>query len=193
MKLEAKIINGLERLSEVLKSLLWEKAKKYGISPIQIQIMLFVSNHSVEMSNVSSLAREFDVTKATISDAVRTLLNKELLEKDFSPSDSRRYNLLLTKNGKKIIYDLSEYSLPLSNSLANFNKQQLANLYDTISKLIFQLNQAGIIQVQRTCYNCKHYKGNKKSQHFCKLLNEKLLGPDIRLDCAEFQEKSGKL
>ena len=67
MELESKILNGLERLSEVLKSLLWEKAKIHGISPIQIQILLFVSNHHLDICNVSYLAKEFNVTKATIS------------------------------------------------------------------------------------------------------------------------------
>ncbi len=189
MKIEDKILNGLERISEVLKSLLWEKAKKYGISPIQIQILLFVSNHREDICNVSYIAKEFNVTKATISDAIRVLLNKKLLEKDFSPIDKRRYNLLVTDESSQIIYDLSEYSLPLYNSLANFNQKELVGLFDTISKLIFQLNQTGIIQVQRTCFNCQHYKGDRENKHFCNLLNQKLKSQDIRLDCKEFEEK----
>ena len=189
MTLESKILNGLERLSEVFKSLLWEKAKAYGISPIQIQILLFVSEHHDDICNVSYLAKEFGVTKATISDAVRILLKKEFLEKDLSPSDNRRYNLLLTNKGKKIFQELSEYSLPVSNSLTNFNRGELVSLFETVSKLIFQLNQSGIIQVQRTCFNCKHYKGDKKHQHYCNLLNEELKNHDLRLDCPEYEQK----
>ena len=189
MELESKILNGLERISEVLKSLLWEKAKKYGISPIQIQILLFVSNHYLDICNVSYIAKEFNVTKATISDAIRVLLNKKLLEKDYPPSDKRRYNLLVTEVGSQIIYDLSEYSLPLHSSLTNFSQKELVGLFDTISKLIFQLNQKGIIQVQRTCFNCLHYKGDREKKHFCTLLNQKLKSQEIRLDCKEFEEK----
>ncbi len=189
MKLESKIINGLERLSEVFKSLLGEKAKKYGISPTQIQIILFVSNHNADICNVSSLAKEFNVTKATISDAVRVLMKKELLEKDFSPSDNRRYNLLVTKQGRELVDDLSAYSMPITNSLDHLDKPQLVGLYETISKLIFQLNEKGIIQVQRSCFNCKYYKGDKENQHFCRLLDEKLKNHHIRLDCPEFQGK----
>lgn len=192
MTLESKVVNGFERLSEVLKSLLWEKAKVHGISPIQIQILLFVSNHDQNICNVSYLAKEFNVTKATISDAVRVLLKKQLLEKDFSPNDNRRYNLLITDQGSQMVYDLSEYSLPIANSLTNFNQTELKSLFKTISKLIFQLNKIGVIQVQRTCYNCQHYKGDRKSQHFCNLLNEKLKTHDLRLDCNEFEEKANR-
>ena len=190
MELESKILNGLERLSEVLKTLLWEKAKIHGISPIQIQILLFVSNHHLEICNVSYLAKEFSVTKATISDAVRVLLKKQFLEKDYSPLDNRRYNLSITSQGSIIVNDLSEYALPLSDEITTFNKQELTGIYDTITKLIFQLNQKGIIQVQRTCFKCQHYKGDRKSEHFCKLLNQELKSHDIRLDCGEFEEKA---
>ena len=80
MNLESKILNGLERLSEALKALLWEKAKTLGISPIQIQILLFVSNHQTDICNVSYLAKEFNLTKATISDSVNVLLKKKYLK-----------------------------------------------------------------------------------------------------------------
>ena len=192
MSLESKILSGLERLSEVMKSLLWEKAKIHGVSPMQIQILLFVSTHNLEMNNVSYLAKQFSVTKATISDAVRVLLEKELLEKDFSSTDKRRFNLLTTAEGKEIVNDLSEYSAPIYESLTYFDQQELESIFGNISKLIFKLNQAGVIQVQRACFNCLHYKGDKKTQHFCQLLSEKLKGHDLRLDCGEFEENPNR-
>ena len=188
MNLTFKILNGLERLSEALKSLLWEKAKLYGISPIQIQILLFVANHKTEISNVSYLAKEFNVTKATISDAVRELLKKEYLEKDYSPTDNRRYNLLVTPSGEELVTDLAEYASVFHEELSSFDEGELGSIFDTLSKLIYRLNQRGVIQVQRTCYNCKYYDGDKKKKHYCKLLKSKLKAHEIRIDCHEFEE-----
>ena len=189
MNLEAKILNGLERLSEALKALLWEKAKIYGISPIQIQILLFVANHKIEICNVSYMAKEFNVTKATISDAVRVLLKKEYLEKDFSPVDNRRYNLSLTHLGTELVSNLSAYATPFEEELSSFKKEELSTVYDTLTKLIFQLNQRDIIQDQRTCFNCKHYSGDKKNSHYCNLLKSELKKQEIRLDCNEFEKE----
>lgn len=188
LRLEPKILNGLERLAESLKALLWEKAKAHGISPIQIQILLFVPDHHPDLSNVSNLAKEFNVTKATISDAVKVLLQKGLLEKDLSPVDNRRYNLAITPTGKKLVNDLSEYSLPVQEEIGTFEKHELASLFRTLSKLIYQLNQSGVIQVQRTCYTCAHYRGDRKSRHYCALLETKLKSEEIRLDCPEFEK-----
>ncbi len=188
MKLERKILNGLERLSEALKALLWEQAKEFGISPIQIQIVLFVSSHRIDLCNVSYLAREFNVTKATISDAVRVLVKKGYLEKDYAPTDKRRYNLVISSSGEELINQLSEYASPISEELSVFSELELSNVFDLISKLIYQLNQRDVIQVQRTCYNCIYYSGNKKNRHYCNLLNSRLKKTDIRLDCKEFEQ-----
>lgn len=192
MNLEAKILNGLERLSEALKALLWEKAKVYGVSPIQIQILLFITNHKTEICNVSYMAKEFNVTKATISDAVRVLLKKEFLEKDFSPIDNRRYNLSLTTLGNVLVGNLSEYATPFEEELSMFEEQSLSTVYNTLTKLIFQLNQRDIIQVQRSCFNCKYYKGDRKDSHYCNLLESELKKQEIRLDCNEFEEEASR-
>ncbi len=181
-------MNGLERLSEALKSLLWDQAKIYRISPIQIQILLFVSNHRTDLCNVSYLAKEFNITKATVSDAVRVLLEKELLEKDFSPADNRRYNLTITPKGTKLVDELSEYASPISSELSSFKKEELIGIFDTLTKLIFQLNQRGIIQVQRTCFNCRYYGGDKMDNHYCNLMEKGLKTQEVRLDCHEFEE-----
>ncbi|MGB0984576.1 MAG: MarR family winged helix-turn-helix transcriptional regulator [Saprospiraceae bacterium] len=192
MNIEAKILNGLERLSEALKALLWEKAKVYGISPIQIQILLFITNHKIEICNVSYMAKEFNVTKATISDAIRVLLKKRYLEKDFSPIDKRRFNLTLTPLGIELVSNLSEYATPFEEELSMFEEQNLSTVYDTLTKLIFQLNQRDIIQVQRTCFNCKYYNGDRKDSHYCNLLKSELKKHEIRLDCNEFEEEASR-
>lgn len=186
MKLEAKVFNGLERLSEALKALLWEQAKAKGISPIQIQILIFVSSHRPDISNVSYLSREFNVTKATISDAVRVLIQKKYLIKDHSPTDNRRYNLILTDQGKNLVQELSAYGLPVQEELKGFTEAELSDLFSTLSQLIYRLNRRDIIQVQRTCFNCQHYSGDKIAQHYCQLLKSDLKKQDIRLDCNEF-------
>lgn len=189
MDLNLKTISGLERIGEVFKTLLWEKAKLHGISPIQIQILLFVSNHKLELCNVSYLAKEFNVTKPTISDAVKVLINKGMLEKDFSNADNRRYNLFLSTTGKQLVKELSDYISPISKELDNVNPQELSSFFNFLSKLIYQLNHKGIIQVQRTCYGCQFYNGDQEDDHYCSLLKSKLENKKIRLDCPEFEAK----
>ncbi len=181
------ILNGLERLSEVLKAQLWDQGKVHGLSPIQIQILLFVADHPTELCNVSQLAREFQVTKPTISDAVRVLLKKELLLKDHGPADARRYNLRLTTSGNKLAGELRQYADPLLDALDHLTGEERTNLYATLTKLIFQLLRKEAIQVQRTCFACRFYRGNRQDEHYCQFLETTLSKDTLRLDCPEFE------
>ncbi len=184
----SKIVAGLERISEAFKVLLWDKAKLLGLSPIQIQILIFIAYHKSEFCNVSHLAREFNITKPTISDAIRALDKKGLITKEFSSSDSRSYSIGLSVTGNDIVTQTSDFANPIQTQLKSIGHGDLELLFGTLSKLIYQLNRSGILSVQRTCYGCKFYS-HKGTEHYCNLLEKELLNADIRLDCPEFEVK----
>ena len=183
-----KIVVGLERISEVFKVLLWEKAKLIGLSPIQIQILIFIAYHKSTLCNVSHLAKEFNVTKPTISDAIKVLDKKGMIIKDFSSDDNRSYSILLSDLGKKIVVETNDFADPLKNQINDIEQSDLENLFKSLSNLIYQLNQKGILTVQRTCYACKFYS-QTQNKDYCNLLDKELKNFDIRLDCPEYEKK----
>jgi len=184
----SKIVVGLERISEVFKVLLWEHAKVIGLSPIQIQLLIFIAYHKSELCNVSHLAKEFNVTKPTVSDAIRVLDKKRYIIKDYSSSDSRSYSVVLSDLGKRTVSETRNFANPIKNQLKNIEKVDLENVFATISELIHQLNITGILTVQRTCFSCNFYDKSEK-RNYCNLLKKELLTSNIRLDCPEYEEK----
>jgi len=188
--ISSKIVVGLERISEVFKLLLWEKAKLVGLSPIQIQILIFIAFHKQELCNVSHLAKEFNVTKPTVSDAIKVLDKKGLIIKDFSSSDSRSYSITLSELGTNIVSQTYDFSSPLKKQFDGFSQSELESLFGTLSQLIHKLNHKGILSVQRTCYGCKFYEKNQAGD-YCNLLQKELMTEEIRLDCPEYEEKDG--
>lgn len=100
-KVESRIVVALERISEAFRVLLWNESKENSLSPIQIQILIFIYFHTPEFNKVSYLAEEFNMTKATISDSVKVLLAKKLVSKETDTTDTRSYSLSLTTEGKK--------------------------------------------------------------------------------------------
>ncbi|MEY8019356.1 MarR family winged helix-turn-helix transcriptional regulator [Muriicola sp. E247] len=187
-EVSSKIVAGLERISEVFKVLLWEKAKKVGLSPIQIQLLIFIAFHNPELCKISHLAKEFNITKPTVSDAIKILDRKGMLVKDFSSSDGRSYTLRLSPLGKKTVAETNDFANPLKKQIDTFEQTDLDEVFKTLAELIYKLNRIGMLTVQRTCYGCKFYQKNKKVD-YCKLLEKELLSQDIRLDCPEFEEK----
>lgn len=184
--LDNKIVAGLERLSQVFRILLWNKAKEHSLSPIQIQLLIFIQHHSADKTTISYLAQEFNFTKPTISDAIKVLEQKKLIKKFTDSTDTRSYTIQLTTAGKKIVAETEDFANPLTTIITKTNEADKIILWQNVSNLIIQLNKLEIISVQRTCFNCKHY-ATKNKTHFCILLNQKLETQDIRIDCGEFE------
>ncbi|GAB4248419.1 MAG: MarR family winged helix-turn-helix transcriptional regulator [Ekhidna sp.] len=183
--LTSKVVVGLERLSEVFRVMLWEKSKATGLSPIQIQLLLFLHHHNDSLANVSHLSKEFNLKKPTISDAIKSLYQKELITKE-TGEDARAYTIHLTKNGKKILKTLVDYDMPLRESVESLSTDETGMLYQSMVVMIHHLNQSGIIQVQRTCLGCQFYKPNG-AQAYCNYIKKQLEPNDLRLDCNDFK------
>ncbi len=78
--LDNAIVEGLEQISRAYRLLLAEQARKHDLSPLQVQLLLYIQG-AQELVRVSSLARHFGLTKATVSEAVRSLEQKNMIGK----------------------------------------------------------------------------------------------------------------
>lgn len=185
-KIESKIVVALERISEAIRVLLWNKSKEFSLSPIQIQILIFIHFHTQEKCKVSYLANEFNMTKATISDSIRVLVAKELIYKEVDTHDTRSFALLLTAKGKKIVQKAALFTADLEAPIEQLAENEKNDMLNGLFKLIHQLNRSGVITIQRMCFSCSYYR-NKKGRHHCHLLQTDLLGNELRLDCPDYK------
>lgn len=186
----AKIVVGLERISEAFRVLLWEHGKTSGLSPIQIQILIFVKYHSENLCGVSYLAKEFNLTKPTVSDAVKSLESKGYVVKKTGIRDSRSHTIKLTSEGKKVAASVENFAFPIKQKIDLLSKEDRLQLLDSVVKVIYKLNQSGILTIQRTCYACKYYSSSSSNNHYCNLMKSVLANTEIRLDCGEFESNA---
>lgn len=185
-KIESRIVVALERIAEAFRVLLWNESKENSLSPIQIQILIFVNFHSSEKCKVGYLANEFNMTKATISDSVKVLLAKDLVNKETDPADTRSYSLSLTTKGKKIAKKASFFASSIEQPLEKLTEDQKTIMLNGLLKLIYDLNKSGVITVQRMCFNCSNYQFDK-GVHYCKLLKTRLAENELRVDCPDHE------
>ena len=186
--LNHKITQALERISMTFRVLIWEESKKYGLSPIQIQILIFCLHNKQETLKVSNLAKEFGLTKATVSDSVKILLKKSLVIKKPDSNDSRSYMLELTRKGKDIAKNTYHFDNAISNAINQIDNSHKGGFFENLLNIIHDLNKNDIITTQRMCLTCDHYT-KKDSHHFCNLLNKKLHHNDLQINCAEHKIK----
>lgn len=188
--IESKIVASLERISQAFRVLLWNESKEFSLSPIQVQVLIFLLHHSDQKRKVSYLASEFNMTKATISDTIKTLEQKLLIKKEYEPHDTRSYIIQLTEKGKDFAEQTALFAKQIEVPIDQLQSKDKENLLLSLLDIIHYLNKSGIITIQRMCFTCRYYEANKNGQeHFCGLLNTKLTDSELRIDCAEHFQK----
>lgn len=184
--IESKLVASFERISQSFRVLLWQESKAFSLSPIQIQVLIFLLHHSSEKRKVSYLANEFNLTKATISDTIKTLEQKKLITKNFEETDTRSYIINLTNKGKLIAEKTSLFSNEIRKPIHQLTTEQKESMLQSMLEIIKHLNKSGIITIQRMCQNCMYYhSSNNNNEHYCNLLNQKLQLYELRVDCPE--------
>jgi DNA-binding MarR family transcriptional regulator len=187
---ESKIVAALERLSQAFRVLLWQESKDYSLSPIQVQVLIFLLFHGENKRRVSYLASEFNMTKATISDTVKALEQKELIRKKSEAEDTRSYTIHLTKKGKEIANKTSLFSKEIKEPIDKLHNEDKENLLISLMGIINHLQKTGVITVQRMCSSCSYYQSAANGQtHYCGLLNKSLQPAEPRIDCPEHELK----
>lgn len=183
---ESRIIASLERISQAFRVLLWQESTEYSLSPIQVQVLIFLLHHSEEKRKVSYLANEFNITKATISDTIKSLEQKQLIKKEYLSDDTRSFVIHLTAKGKSLANKTALFTQQLMSPVEKLHKDDKENLLLSLIEIISHLNKTGIITIQRMCFTCSYYQVSENGKkHFCKLLNQELQNAELRIDCPE--------
>jgi DNA-binding MarR family transcriptional regulator len=192
---DAKIVAALERLSQVFRVRLREAARERDLSPTQAQFLIYLLYHEVELRRVSQLARDFDLTQATVSDAVASLETKGLVQREEWPEDRRVMTLWLTPDGEKLATALSRWADPIREHLQFFSPDEREAMMRFLIGLIGSLQRSGLITVARMCVTCKFIRQDihpgEPSPHHCGLLDVPLGGADLRVDCPEHEPAVG--
>jgi DNA-binding MarR family transcriptional regulator len=184
----ALILAALERVGESFRVMLWEQAKAYGLSPIQVQSLIFLHTHDEALATVTYLSKEFNVTKATMSDVIKVLTEKKLVIRKDNPSDSRAQVLKLTLQGKKVAAAAGSFANSMLSQILQLTDRQQTEIKTILLNLIYQLYKEKIITMQRMCFTCIHFS-TANNKHFCNLLKIPLTPDHLRLDCPEHEQK----
>ncbi|GAA0529406.1 MarR family winged helix-turn-helix transcriptional regulator [Chitinophaga japonensis] len=182
----SKVVAALERLSEAFRVLLWNEGKQHGLSPIQVQLLIFLLHYPPAKRTITFLASYFNMTKATISDAIKSLESKQLLVRKAMSGDSRSHTLHLVKEGKTLARKIEKFADPIRESVTLLPGGKQEELLECLLSLIYHLNQQLVITPQTMCLNCRFYT-QKDGGHYCNLVKAALQSGDLRVDCPEFQ------
>lgn len=187
--LNRKTAAAFERLASLSRALFWERGKNVGLSPLQIQILVFLRYHSENLGRVGHLADELQMTRPTVSDAVKTLEEKRMLRRMKDTQDARSHTLRLTAKGRRATDRLEsdEFGEEIAQAVASLGNQDRQALYGGLFNVIEFLQQAGVLGRQRMCSTCRFFQEPQVGAYYCLLLEQSLAKSELRIDCAEHE------
>ena len=181
--LDKSITEAFEKIYDAFKFMLWKKGIESRLTPLQIQLLVLM--HQRGDCCLSDLARWLHLSKATLTEAVKTLETKEYVFKERNGDDNRRLILKLSWQGELLAQQMQEYRSPFEAVLAGFDQDEKEMLQINLFRVIEKMQKEGLVSTNRMCFSCSYYRGDKQDKHFCTLLNQKLGGGELKLYCRE--------
>ena len=186
-KIDKSIASCLEKLTQAQRVLLWDIAKKENLSPIQIQFMIFLSRHTDDLRKVSVLAEEYDLTRATVSDAVSNLVSKGFLVKTRMKEDKRYFTLDLTREGVKLLKKIEKWQDVLIAHISRISIKEKEKINQFLAELIKVLFDDGVINIARMCLACENIQKRSSGKPYrCGLTGRIFTDNEINIDCEHF-------
>jgi len=146
-EIEEQIINSIERISDMMRNLLWQTCEPLGLTPTQANILSLIAKSPKSQSNVSSLAERLMVSRPTISDSVKSLQNKGLVVFSQSKKDSRMKIISLSKQGQELADKILSYTEKFHESVSKIFMSDKATLNESLSVLTKKLEQDEMLPV----------------------------------------------
>ena len=166
------------------------EAQRHGLTPIQLGLLLRLAADPPERRRPGALAREFDVSNASLSDSIAALERKGLVERRRLAHDRRGFALSLTPAGARLARRLEGVAAPVAQAVGALEPERQVALLRALYDVIAELRRAGVVTVARMCVTCRHFRPDVRAgerPHHCALLDVPLAEASLRVDCPEHE------
>lgn len=178
----------LFRLSQAIKKITQAESDAAGLSPVQIQALLFARYTRDDMATVGNLAAAIGATHVTAVKIVNGLVKKGLLAKIQNPEDRRVTLLTLTAKGREAASRLQDWGRGLEEAVERIPNEILANLESGLGAVISILREKNYLVVSEPCLGCVHFRpnvGDTSTPHYCELIRKYLSHQAAQKECPE--------
>lgn len=179
------IYKSVERLGELLKVGARQIGAKYGLQPVQLEVLHYLTTCNRFSDTTMAVAEYLGQTKGTVSQTIKVLENKELIIKVADSKDKRISHLHVTDHGQTLI----DENLPthfFNNACNSLSNQQQTEIAASLQQLLVTIVGTSDIKSFGVCRSCV-YNDNKRDGYYCKLLKVPLTDDDVTRVCKEHE------
>ncbi|WP_025847025.1 MarR family winged helix-turn-helix transcriptional regulator [Paenibacillus ehimensis] len=184
----ARVSMALVRMAQAVKKIGQMESDDTGLSPVQIQSLLFTAHTRGDVASVGSLADHLGTTHVTAVKIVNGLVIKGLIAKYAKPGDRRITLLQLTSQGEEAVAKLDRWGEALEEAVQSLPEEALASLETGLGAVLSALQRRGHLVVAEPCLGCIHFRpntGQDETPHYCNLIRKFLTHEATLKQCPE--------
>ena len=172
----------VERLANLLRNEARNAGAEYGLQPVQLEALNYLNLCNRYSNTPLGVTEYLGLTKGTVSQSIKILENKGLVEKRSDKNDKRIVHLKVTPAGKRLLKRLHPSQL-LSRAYNNFPNQQA--LENNLKSLLVKIQKENNLKTFGVCHTCQYNQAEDNGTFKCGLTQERLTKKDINLICRE--------
>ena len=100
---DVELAERMGRLGSVFRAEIRQLATAQGLKLVQLEALQYLASCERDMDTPSGLSRHLDLTKGTVSQTLKAIETKGLIEKRDDANDARIVHCVLTPQGKKML------------------------------------------------------------------------------------------
>ena len=185
MPQRTKIVELVDRLSRIAHTLQFSQ----GLNPAQWEALRFVARANRMSCSPGALADFMGSTKGTVSQTLKALEAKGLVERSRTPGDLRGVRVSITAAGRQTLE--SDPLGAIHDALAPCSESEQAALVKGMERLLDTVQQSQGISEFGPCLECRHYRPEACSETNsvgcrCAVSGELFSALEIDRICADF-------
>ncbi|GIE32907.1 hypothetical protein Ait01nite_059520 [Actinoplanes italicus] len=184
------LLVGLARLGQAVRMEAWRNAGPHNLSPLQADIIVLLDGRGGPLRQgeiVAALAS----TPPTVSDAVRVLRKKELVDASRDPGDARVTLLGLTAAGREEAGRLNVQSEKLTDAVSALAPDDFAAMLRGMTTLMRELQDRRAIPVSQMCLTCRFFvpraHPDPQRPHHCNFVDAAFGDAELRVTCPDHE------
>lgn len=184
----ARIGMALFRMSQAIKKITLTESDALGLSPVQIQALLFTAHTRSDVATVGNFADTIGTTHVTAVKILHGLVRRGLIAKAPKTADRRVTLLSLTPKGTEIVHKLDNWGHTLEEAIEPISEEILAHFETGLGAILSALQKKGHLIVAEPCSGCLHFQpnaGDPAAPHYCRLIQKYLTHEASLQECPE--------
>ncbi|MGH1472625.1 MAG: MarR family winged helix-turn-helix transcriptional regulator [Cellvibrionaceae bacterium] len=181
-----KIQQLLERVAGLLRTEARNLLSEHGLMPVQFEALNYLSNCNRYSDTLMGVTEYLGQTKGTVSQTLKVLEKKGLIEKIPDQADKRVAHMSLTTAGRKLVKGINSSAL-IKSANGHIDKKDAASLEVSLQVLLKSIQQANGFKTFGQCATCRHNIKHSSTETICGLTKEALSSKDVELICREHE------